>query len=159
FLNALNSLSTAHIQGFSVIQTPPILWKNAGESAEMRCEHQDSSYYQMYWYRQLPGERIQQIVYSDTTGKPDFGEFSKEKYEVHKTIAQNGSFTVKKLEPGDSAMYFCAAGKHSGAELLHSLSKTPPALLHSREKGVVSHKSCRGKHSTRNGEYLIYSRS
>ncbi|MBN3311915.1 TVB4 protein, partial [Atractosteus spatula] len=119
-----------HCEVNKVLQTP-ILWKKSGESAEMHCEHKlDITYTAMYWFRQRPGERTQLIVYSVVGGDPDFGEFRKEKYEVIKSEAQKGSFSVKNLEPGDTATYFCAAGKHSEAELLHSLSKTSPALPH-----------------------------
>ncbi|MBN3311913.1 TVB4 protein, partial [Atractosteus spatula] len=126
-----------------VSQTPLILWNNTGESVSIRCEHQGGvNYNAMYWFRQLPGERIQLIVYSAVGIDPDFGQLSKEKYDVKKPEAQKGSFSVKNLEPGDSATYFCAAGKHSDAELLHSLSKTPPALLNSllfAVKSIVTH--------------------
>ncbi|MBN3311910.1 TVB4 protein, partial [Atractosteus spatula] len=129
FFKSLIFVSAGNCQKISVSQTPSIAWNKTGESAEIRCEHQGGAdYSSMYWFRQLPGEKIQLIVYSSVGGDPDFGEFSKEKYDVIKTKAQKGSFTVKNLEPGDTATYFCAAGKHSDAELLHSLSKTPPAI-------------------------------
>uniref|UniRef100_W5N7B6 Ig-like domain-containing protein n=1 Tax=Lepisosteus oculatus TaxID=7918 RepID=W5N7B6_LEPOC len=94
---------------FQQVTTPSIAWNKTGESAEIRCEHQrGADYSTMYWFRQLPGEKIQLIVYSFVGGDPDFGKFSKEKYDVKKTEAQKGSFTVKNLEPGDTATYFCA---------------------------------------------------
>uniref|UniRef100_W5N7E4 Ig-like domain-containing protein n=1 Tax=Lepisosteus oculatus TaxID=7918 RepID=W5N7E4_LEPOC len=91
------------------LPTPLILWNNTGESVSIHCEHQGGiSYNAMYWFRQLPGERIQLIVYSVVGIDPDFGELSTKKYDVKKTEAQKGSFTVKNLEPGDSVTYFCA---------------------------------------------------
>uniref|UniRef100_W5N7D8 Ig-like domain-containing protein n=1 Tax=Lepisosteus oculatus TaxID=7918 RepID=W5N7D8_LEPOC len=96
-------------QELHVSQTPLILWNNTGESVSIHCEHQGGiSYNAMYWFRQLPGERIQLIVYSVVGIDPDFGELSTKKYDVKKTEAQKGSFTVKNLEPGDSVTYFCA---------------------------------------------------
>uniref|UniRef100_W5N7D3 Ig-like domain-containing protein n=1 Tax=Lepisosteus oculatus TaxID=7918 RepID=W5N7D3_LEPOC len=102
------SLSAGRGQELHVSQTPLILWNNTGESVSMHCEHQGGvTYNAMYWFRQLPGERIQLIVYSAVGIDPDFGEFSTEKYDVKKPEAQKGSFTVKNLEPGDSTTYFC----------------------------------------------------
>uniref|UniRef100_W5N7C2 Ig-like domain-containing protein n=1 Tax=Lepisosteus oculatus TaxID=7918 RepID=W5N7C2_LEPOC len=108
FYKSLIFVSTGNCQKISVSQTPSIAWNKTGESAEIRCEHQrGADYSTMYWFRQLPGEKIQLIVYSFVGGDPDFGKFSKEKYDVKKTEAQKGSFTVKNLEPGDTATYFC----------------------------------------------------
>ncbi len=56
------------------------------------------------------------IAFTRTTGNPDFGEFSDDKYSAEKTVAERGSFTVKKLQHDDSAVYFCAVSKHSDTD-------------------------------------------
>uniref|UniRef100_A0A8C7CY04 Ig-like domain-containing protein n=1 Tax=Oncorhynchus kisutch TaxID=8019 RepID=A0A8C7CY04_ONCKI len=84
-----------------------------------------SSYYQMYWYRQLPGEGMKQVVYTSTYNTPDYGAFSEDKYPKVKTTAKSGSFTVKKLETGDSGMYFCAVSEHSDTDNMYSCTQTP----------------------------------
>ncbi|MGH0171887.1 UNVERIFIED_CONTAM: hypothetical protein FKN15_062061 [Acipenser sinensis] len=53
-------------QGIGVSQTPQVLLKGAGGSAGMFCEHDgDSTYTQMYWYRQLRGQGIQLRIFKD----------------------------------------------------------------------------------------------
>uniref|UniRef100_A0AAY4AGM4 Ig-like domain-containing protein n=1 Tax=Denticeps clupeoides TaxID=299321 RepID=A0AAY4AGM4_9TELE len=114
----LSLLCVAGIQGKTdVIQTPSIIWKNMGESAEMTCHHMfDDSYFQMYWYRQHRGESMRLIVFTTTSSK-DFGDFKEDKYSTVKTVAQNGSFTVKSLDADDSGTYFCSVSKHSVTDL------------------------------------------
>ena len=44
--------------GSDVTQTDT-LWKLQGDDATMDCKHsKEATFYQMYWYRQLPGEPI-----------------------------------------------------------------------------------------------------
>ena len=73
----------------------------------MNCRHtKGSGFYQMYWYRQLPGETMEQIVFTMTNSNPVFEPtFSEEKFSVTKPDAETGSFTVKNLEPGDKGLY------------------------------------------------------
>uniref|UniRef100_A0AAQ6IHP6 Ig-like domain-containing protein n=1 Tax=Anabas testudineus TaxID=64144 RepID=A0AAQ6IHP6_ANATE len=111
-------ISTGLICGSDVTQTS-ILWKNKGEDATMNCSHTKSgSYYQMYWYRQLPGEMMELIVFTTTANKlkHDFGEFSQDKFSATKPDANTGTFTVKNLESGDKGLYFCAVSQHSDTD-------------------------------------------
>ncbi|XP_035291880.1 uncharacterized protein LOC118237360 [Anguilla anguilla] len=112
------TLLWATVLCLEVRQSPSLLWLTQGldEPAEMRCEHTDVSYYQMYWYRQLPGRGLQLVVLSDTLNAPEFGEFGGGKYGVAKSVAQEGSFTVKEPAPEDSGLYFCAAASHSDSD-------------------------------------------
>ncbi|CAI5695671.1 unnamed protein product [Oreochromis niloticus] len=108
-----------HVDGSDVTQTP-ILWKYQGDSATMSCNHTKGDlYFQMYWYRQLPGETMKLIVFT-TRGKKDddqdFGDFSKEKFSVTKPTADKGTFTVKNLQPNDTGWYFCAVSQHSDTD-------------------------------------------
>ncbi|XP_030247666.1 uncharacterized protein LOC115566055 [Sparus aurata] len=82
----------------------------------MNCSHtKGNGYYQMYWYRQLPGETMEQIVFTMTNSNPVFEPtFSEEKFSVTKPDAETGSFTVKKVEPGDKGLYFCSVSQHRG---------------------------------------------
>lgn len=75
----------------------------------MLCEHTDTSYDQMYWFRQLPGQNMELIVISYAYSPPDYGHSNKSKYEAIKSEAKTGTLTVKVLEPEDSGVYFCAA--------------------------------------------------
>uniref|UniRef100_A0A3B4XBI4 Immunoglobulin V-set domain-containing protein n=1 Tax=Seriola lalandi dorsalis TaxID=1841481 RepID=A0A3B4XBI4_SERLL len=84
--------------GNDVNQTP-ILWKNQGESAKMHCNYtKGAAYYQMYWYRQLPGKNMKPILFipnEKAQNEPDFGE---DKFPATKPDAQSGTLTVKNLD-------------------------------------------------------------
>uniref|UniRef100_A0A3P9JZE5 Ig-like domain-containing protein n=1 Tax=Oryzias latipes TaxID=8090 RepID=A0A3P9JZE5_ORYLA len=102
--------------GSDVSQTS-MLWTKKGQDATMNCSHtKDATFYQMYWYRQLPGETMEQVVFTSTAqrgGEHDFGAFSKEKFSATKTEAERGTFTVKEVQPEDKGLYFCAVSQHS----------------------------------------------
>uniref|UniRef100_A0A667YGU2 Ig-like domain-containing protein n=1 Tax=Myripristis murdjan TaxID=586833 RepID=A0A667YGU2_9TELE len=98
--------------GSDVTQTPT-LWKNVGDNATIDCSHtKGTGYSQMYWYRQLQGEGMKQIVLSPTYGKPEYEPNSKiEKFPVTKPDAASGTLTVKDLVAEDKALYFCAVSQ------------------------------------------------
>uniref|UniRef100_A0A8C5DI64 Ig-like domain-containing protein n=1 Tax=Gouania willdenowi TaxID=441366 RepID=A0A8C5DI64_GOUWI len=100
---------TGALAGSEVNQTS-VLWTIRGQNATMDCRHNmGTSYYQMYWYRQLPMKTMEIIVFTTTGSKDhDFGTFSTEKFAATKTVAEQGTFTVKHVEPGDEGLYFCA---------------------------------------------------
>ncbi|KAJ8340906.1 hypothetical protein SKAU_G00331970 [Synaphobranchus kaupii] len=92
-----------------VIMKPRILWRRLGDPAQMNCSHNlGAAYFQMYWYKQNPPEGIRLIVFTTPNTSPEFGNFSKDRYVAEKTVAERGSFTVKKLEAEDGGAYFCA---------------------------------------------------
>ncbi len=76
---------------------------------------------EMCWYQQLPGDSMKLIVYTVPYSEPDFGEFSQDKFSATTNEAERGSFTVKNLQPGDSAVYLCAVStltvKHMAAKV------------------------------------------
>ncbi|MGH0171885.1 UNVERIFIED_CONTAM: hypothetical protein FKN15_062059 [Acipenser sinensis] len=119
-------------QGIGVSQTPQVLLQGAGGSAWMFCEHDGGiDYRQMYWYRQLRGQGIQLLVFSLSGSAPQYEkDFNEERYEVNRSAVTKGSLKIKKLEPGDSALYFYSASKHSDTIPLQHLAKsTLPSLL------------------------------
>ncbi|KAI5618822.1 hypothetical protein C0J50_21493 [Silurus asotus] len=117
---AFTGLATVSANDSGVTQIPSVSWHLKGESAEMKCSHnKDASYNQMYWYRQRQGESMELIVFTRTTGDPEFGSVDQMKFLTVKKIPQNGSLTVKDVDTGDSAVYFCAVKEHSVTELLH----------------------------------------
>ena len=109
-----------------------ILWKYKGENATITCSHTKGlDHIYMYWYRQLPGETMKQIVSIMANSNPDFQpNFSEEKFSVTKTKAETGTFTVKNVEPGDKGLYFCAVSKHSDTDAWERWTKTSVHCWH-----------------------------
>ncbi|KAK1894193.1 T cell receptor beta variable 18 [Dissostichus eleginoides] len=107
--------TTGLTDGSDVTQTD-MLWETKGDNATMSCIHtKGAGYFHMYWYRQLPGETMELIVFTTQGNKDnhDFGEFRKDKFSATKPDVERGTFTVKDLQPGDKGLYFCAVSEHS----------------------------------------------
>ncbi|XP_042356676.1 uncharacterized protein LOC121953577 [Plectropomus leopardus] len=107
--------------GNDVTQTD-ILWADEGNEATMNCSHtKGADFFQMYWYRQLPGQTMNLIVFTRSGIEDhDFGKLSKEKFAATKPDVETGTFTVKNLEPEDKGLYFCAVSKHSDPDTFNS---------------------------------------
>uniref|UniRef100_A0A8C4DQI8 Ig-like domain-containing protein n=1 Tax=Dicentrarchus labrax TaxID=13489 RepID=A0A8C4DQI8_DICLA len=120
-LNSVCSFPTGLIDGSDVTQNET-LWKFKGDNATIDCRQtKGATFYYMYWYRQLPGETIKQIVFTSSINTDhDFGNFSTVKFSATKPDAASGTFTVKNLEPEDKGLYFCAVSKHSDTDALNS---------------------------------------
>lgn len=116
---------TGLVHGSEITQTP-FLWKEKGDRATMDCSHtKGAAYFQMYWYRQLPGKTMEQVVFTTTVREDhDFGKFSKEKFSATKPNAENGTLTVTNLDAADKGLYFCAVSKHSDTGDLLSSPRT-----------------------------------
>lgn len=112
---------TGYTDADDVTQTD-MLWVEKGKSATMNCNHtKGAGYFQMYWYRQLPGKMMELIVFTSTSSKDhDFGNFSTEKFSATKPDAHSGTFTVNNLVPEDKGLYFCAVSQHSDTDTCES---------------------------------------
>lgn len=104
------------------VNQPDTLWKVQGDDATIDCSHtKGATYYQMYWYRQLPGETMRQILFVFQNKEAEYeAGFNKDKYPVTKPDAHSGRLTVTAAEPGDNGWYFCAVSEHSDTNSLNS---------------------------------------
>ncbi|XP_072221985.1 M1-specific T cell receptor beta chain-like [Leuresthes tenuis] len=148
----------------SDVTQPSTVWKNRGENATIECSHTKGNFYfQMYWYRQLPGEAMKLIVFT-TTGmsEHDFGDFGKDKFSATKPDAHTGTFTVKNLVPEDRGLYFCAVsgtgikpayfGRGTKLTVLESgRDPTPPTV----KVLPPSQKECRNKKDRKRKKTLV----
>uniref|UniRef100_A0A674BW70 Ig-like domain-containing protein n=1 Tax=Salmo trutta TaxID=8032 RepID=A0A674BW70_SALTR len=116
------------VEGIEVTQIPTIVWGLKGSDAPMNCSHtKGSGYFQMYWYRQLPGEGMKQVAFTIPNSKPEYsGDFSEDKFSAKKPVAESGTstLTINQLTPNSSAVYYCAASLHSASDLPLSSTKT-----------------------------------
>ena len=107
--------STGHCE--DVTQYPEISWRNASKSVEMYCRNGQGgpSIFNMYWYKQRPGESMRLIVYTIRETKIVYMGSNEGKYSTKKNLTGSVSLTVNNLLPEDSGMYFCAFSKHIDA--------------------------------------------
>uniref|UniRef100_A0A9J8DKV6 Immunoglobulin V-set domain-containing protein n=1 Tax=Cyprinus carpio carpio TaxID=630221 RepID=A0A9J8DKV6_CYPCA len=82
---------------YDVLQFPSVLMAVKGSDVQLNCTHKkDSTFVQMYWYRQRPGQTMTLIVFTkdDFTGK----------VELKGDATKSGSLTIKYLSDNDSAV-------------------------------------------------------
>ncbi|KPP74133.1 hypothetical protein Z043_106736 [Scleropages formosus] len=91
--------------GVNVFQKIPVLFAQTGaESVTLNCEHDDSSYYYMFWYKHNIG-KMDLLAYSGSSGSATTEPpFSESKYKMIRLAVLNSSLEIKNLDPGDSAV-------------------------------------------------------
>ncbi|CAJ1074727.1 uncharacterized protein LOC122862178 [Xyrichtys novacula] len=95
---------TGVIHGGDVDQDLQI-WRKEGQNATMACSHKkDATYFQMYWFRQLPGKRMEQIVL--TTTSPPYDYFPGFSSSVSVKVTQTPADLF--YTPGDTARINCS---------------------------------------------------
>nr|pir hypothetical protein - horn shark [Heterodontus francisci]CAA33376.1 variable region [Heterodontus francisci] len=99
-------------------QTPISDPVSAGETSELKCAMQNGkmgSYY-MSWYRQRPGEAPVWVLAHSTSGSIYRGTGFTDRFKPSRDTSSNSHIlTIGSLEPGDSAVYYCAAWDSSAA--------------------------------------------
>ncbi|CAJ1074730.1 uncharacterized protein LOC113130463 [Xyrichtys novacula] len=95
---------TGVIHGGDVDQDLQI-WGKEGQNATMACSHKkDATYFQMYWFRQLPGKRMEQVVL--TTTSPPYDYFPGFSSSVSVKVTQTPADLF--YTPGDTARINCS---------------------------------------------------
>lgn len=102
----------------------PYWGKGWVEVQQCNCNHTKGDvYFQMCWYRQLPGQTLELIVFISIAKNGDdydYGNLSTEKFSASKSVPGSGTLTVKNQEPKDRGLYFCVVSKHSDTDTAES---------------------------------------
>uniref|UniRef100_F6ZND2 Ig-like domain-containing protein n=1 Tax=Ornithorhynchus anatinus TaxID=9258 RepID=F6ZND2_ORNAN len=91
----------------SISQSQTAASRKEGESVTLPCTYSTSfSIYYLYWYKQLPTGEMTYLIhqYSENINSARKDRFFVNFQKLKKSI----SLTIKRLQLGDSAMYFCA---------------------------------------------------
>uniref|UniRef100_A0A4W4E5B3 Ig-like domain-containing protein n=1 Tax=Electrophorus electricus TaxID=8005 RepID=A0A4W4E5B3_ELEEL len=101
-----------------------ILHQNA--QANIQCSHDDSTLFRMLWYRQERNStNLILISYSSSsTGEPSYETGFTERFKLTRQNNLSGNLTISGLRLSDSAVYYCAASKHSALLKMTASLKT-----------------------------------
>nr|XP_014347130.1 PREDICTED: uncharacterized protein LOC102354169 [Latimeria chalumnae] len=115
-ISELKAEDSGHGEVVQVTQTPTSLYPNASDSTEIYCK-QDSSKLNMYWYQQRKREGLKLISYVSVASEGDATQYEPgftSRFHIRSKGSFVGSLKISNLTAEDSAVYFCAAGDHSG---------------------------------------------
>nr|ADW95896.1 T-cell receptor beta chain [Ginglymostoma cirratum] len=89
-----------------VEQAPYIISIAEGESKTLWCSLKDTSYLQMYWYRQQPNRTIEALFYSAATGAST--NYTSGYYQAKRPSQTLFSLDLRSATSSHTAVYFCA---------------------------------------------------
>nr|DBA14783.1 TPA: hypothetical protein GDO54_004070 [Pyxicephalus adspersus] len=99
-------------QSVTVTQDKFIIGQS-GKSAELKCEHERTNYYSMYWYQQKVQQGLKLMVHSTNAGDNGKMEDGFSSWTLSRTHIVNSTLILPSVSPEDSAAYFCAISQHS----------------------------------------------
>ncbi|KAL4604800.1 hypothetical protein GN956_G25583, partial [Arapaima gigas] len=117
-------LDKAHFWGNRIHQSPPVLLKVLGDSAQLHCSHNIQNYNRMFWYSQSGSGGVLKclgnLFYTDQVLEPG----TDGRFEMRGDGRSSGSLSISNLSRSDNGTYFCAAGRHSAPRGIRLLAKT-----------------------------------
>lgn len=76
----------------------------------LQCEQDNDEYLYMFWYKHADFRQMQLLTYSINKGiQTTEAPFNETKYFMSRPAVRNSSLHIKRVEPGDSAVYYCAS--------------------------------------------------
>uniref|UniRef100_A0A3Q3FVQ1 Ig-like domain-containing protein n=1 Tax=Labrus bergylta TaxID=56723 RepID=A0A3Q3FVQ1_9LABR len=116
---SLSELSKSHVD-----QKPAALVIHPGEKVQLTCNHSNSNFDMIQWYKQSKGKHDMALLgyvrYSSATVEDQF----KGLYNVSGDGKNQSSLILLKLSGSESAVYFCAASEAQCCTNSPSLTKT-----------------------------------
>lgn len=109
----------------SVLQTPPDIIKRNGESvvSGIKCSHKITNYDRILWYKQDEHRNLKLLGFLNVKFV-NLEDDAKGKFNFDGLGSEKSSLSISDLALNDSAVYFCAAGRHSAADSPHVRTKT-----------------------------------
>lgn len=104
-------------------QTEKLLIVRAGQPVNMSCHQNSNDNYVALWYQQKPSQALQIIVFSSASDTGDL-EPDYKNWLFQRPSLLWSSLSKARAEPQDSALYFCAASRHSCKPQSNCLHKT-----------------------------------
>uniref|UniRef100_A0A3B5Q784 Ig-like domain-containing protein n=1 Tax=Xiphophorus maculatus TaxID=8083 RepID=A0A3B5Q784_XIPMA len=119
----------------SVDQIPAALIKEPGESVQINCNHSNTNFYMIQWYKQPPGKTDMTLLgyarYSTQTVEDQFQNL----YNVTGSGQSLSSLVIPKLRQSeDSAVYFCAA-----SDAQYCMKPQAPTKTLTDTRGAIIH--------------------
>ncbi|XP_043536993.1 uncharacterized protein LOC122542912 isoform X2 [Chiloscyllium plagiosum] len=113
-----------HCRCVSVSQIPRELTVRREDTAALTCQQEDSDYITMLWYRQSGGQGLQLVAVDVSGNKPTFERGFEKGFDVVRRNLKTSILKILSVNPGDTAMYFCAASEHRGAKLTLEMGRS-----------------------------------
>ncbi|XP_032890422.1 Ig heavy chain Mem5-like [Amblyraja radiata] len=89
-------------------QSPPQQSSLSGDTATLNCVYSGFCSYIVHWYRQFPGQALESLLQTHTSGKQDEEEAAEGRISGSLDPAQKISqLTLPEVLPSDEAVYYC----------------------------------------------------
>lgn len=117
--------STGATDTKSVLQTPPDIIKPEGESvvSGIKCSHKITNHDRILWYKQDKHRTLKLLGFLNVNFV-NLEDDAKGKFNFDGLASEKSSLSISDLAVNDSAVYFCAASRHSAADSPHISTKT-----------------------------------
>nr|ADW95919.1 T-cell receptor gamma chain [Ginglymostoma cirratum] len=112
----------AALLGKSVAQTltqsPISITRAPGKTARFECKYEGSDFDNtvIHWYRHIPHQRIQHILYFKSPSETEQDITDKILFADKNSATKTCSLSMKKIKEDDSGIYYCAFWARSGNE-------------------------------------------
>ncbi|XP_025026731.1 uncharacterized protein LOC112541454 [Python bivittatus] len=119
---------TGLCHGVTVTQKERFKTIQAGAQADITCEHDDRTYFTIYWFRQEhnSGQKELQLIGFSIEGNTP--SLEKENYRIDRSDVTRASLRIPPEEAAKPAVYFCAVSKAQRELQVSHLHRNFPAL-------------------------------